>query len=914
MKNTIQIFLILGLMLCATGIEIAAQTCAPAPVGLISWWNADGNALDSRSRKNGTLTGTTFVAGQNGQGIRFAAPRTTDNFSADGSGALDITGNQVTIEAWIKLENNSLHPAQAFTATIGKTTFPNDQTFNLLFEGGALANGTNLPANQWLFEYILTNSAGTRVHNQVTNVIVTADGNYHHFALTYDGADSPTNNVKLYIDGVLQTTNIPGPHFLTGNLKSSPAEPFTISTGISGSPFSADEVSVYNRALSTPEIAAIAGAGTAGKCKPTATTAPSGQVAWFAGDGNAGDIAGTNNGTLQNGATFAVGKVGQSFKLDGTDDFITVPTTNLNFGANDFSVDLWFNQNAFAANGHTLFGKTLGSFPNDQTYLIETIATNNVNINTVRFLVRGTSANENDLQVTIPLSTNNWNHLVAVRQGNTNRLYLNGLQIGQQTAGSNVNTGTGGAAFIGRLPELPARFYNGQIDELSLYNRALTDAEITSVFNAGIAGKLKQNATVDTNSVVSLWQGEGNASDTRGANNGTFAANTFAPGKVGQAFRLDGTDDSVNFGSLPPIQNFSFEAWVNPSSAVDDSLSQELIVGQASFGGQMVVRPGTNGGMRVVVQYRDTLNSFAQLSSGVDIPLNRWSHLNGTYDGATLKLYINGLLNAQSNPVNTTVQTCNTPYFIGGFQSATDCNGVTNPPFQFFNGLIDEAAVYNRALTAAEVRANYEAGNALSTVVGDARITFPAVTSVGTTQQIPLDAALFPAILIGTSTGLAYDIATSSVFTGNPTVCFNLPAFTSAQFTNLRMLHFEGGAWINRTAAANIFPSLCTEPLASLSPFAIVQMAPSAAEVSVGGRVVTAAGRGISKTHVTLSDSNGNIRTVITGTFGYYEFYDVPVGETYTVSVRSKRYQFDDPTRTINVMDELSNVDFTALP
>ena len=118
MKNTIQKLLILSLMLCASSIAIAAQTCAPAPVNLISWWNADNNALDSRSRSNGTLTGTTFVAGQNGQGIRFAAPLNTDNFSADGSGALDLTGNQVTLEAWIKLENNSLQPAQAFTAII----------------------------------------------------------------------------------------------------------------------------------------------------------------------------------------------------------------------------------------------------------------------------------------------------------------------------------------------------------------------------------------------------------------------------------------------------------------------------------------------------------------------------------------------------------------------------------------------------------------------------------------------------------------------------------------------------------------------------------------------------------------------------------------------------------------------------
>lgn len=280
-------------------------------------------------------------------------PLNTDNFSADGAGALDITGNQVTLEACIKLENNSLQPAQAFTATIGKATFPNDQTYNLVFEGGATVVSGNLPANQWIMEYILMDSNGTRTHNQSTNVIVTADGNYHHFALAYDGAGSPTDNVKLYVDGVLQATNIPFGNFFTGNLKSSPAEPFRISTGGSGSPFSADEVSVYNRALSAPEIAAIANAGTAGKCKPTATAAPTGLVAWFAGDGNANDIAGTNNGTLQNGAGFAIGKVGQAFKFNGANAVTVSDHPTLNFGANaDLSIDGWVQAADYAGHSH----------------------------------------------------------------------------------------------------------------------------------------------------------------------------------------------------------------------------------------------------------------------------------------------------------------------------------------------------------------------------------------------------------------------------------------------------------------------------------------------------------------------------------------------------------------------------------
>ena len=66
-------------------------------------------------------------------------------------------------------------------------------------------------------------------------------------------------------------------------------------------------------------------------------------VSWWPGDGNANDIQGANNGTLENGATFASGEVGQAFSLDGVDDEIAIThTAALNFGHNDsFSIDAW---------------------------------------------------------------------------------------------------------------------------------------------------------------------------------------------------------------------------------------------------------------------------------------------------------------------------------------------------------------------------------------------------------------------------------------------------------------------------------------------------------------------------------------------------------------------------------------------
>src|SRR4051812_21186843 len=70
-------------------------------------------------------------------------------------------------------------------------------------------------------------------------------------------------------------------------------------------------------------------------------TPPPGLVAWWAGDGNANDLVGVNNGALQNGTTFAAGRVGQSFAFDGMDDSVSFGNAIGNFGTNNFSIAFW---------------------------------------------------------------------------------------------------------------------------------------------------------------------------------------------------------------------------------------------------------------------------------------------------------------------------------------------------------------------------------------------------------------------------------------------------------------------------------------------------------------------------------------------------------------------------------------------
>ena len=92
--------------------------------------------------------------------------------------------------------------------------------------------------------------------------------------------------------------------------------------------------------------------------------------------------------------------------------------------------------------------------------------------------------------------------------------------------------------------------------------------------------------------------------------------------------------------------------------------------------------------------------------------------------------------------------------------------------------------------------------------------------------------------------------------------------------------------------------------------YQIPALAPTAASVSVGGRVLDNIGRGISKAVVQITDQNGITKSVRTNQFGYYRFDDIEAGEVYTVNARHKRYRFSP--QVVSIQDSLTNLNLTA--
>jgi hypothetical protein len=101
-----------------------------------------------------------------------------------------------------------------------------------------------------------------------------------------------------------------------------------------------------------------------------------------------------------------------------------------------------------------------------------------------------------------------------------------------------------------------------------------------------------------------------------------------------------------------------------------------------------------------------------------------------------------------------------------------------------------------------------------------------------------------------------------------------------------------------------------TLAIVDIGAYEFASLRPTAAGVTVSGRVTDAQGNAIRRARISMTDRQGNTRTALTNPFGYYSFESVTVGETYVFEVFAKGYQFTP--RAVTVVDELTELDFIA--
>jgi hypothetical protein len=202
------------------------------------------------------------------------------------------------------------------------------------------------------------------------------------------------------------------------------------------------------------------------------------------------------------------------------------------------------------------------------------------------------------------------------------------------------------------------------------------------------------NATSDLVAAYNFDEGSGTTVVDRSGhgNNGTISGATWAAGRSGGALRFDGINDLVTIAdaaSLDLTSGMTLMAWVNPTAASGwRTVLLKETTGELAYGlyaSEPAGRPSS---------WVRSGNTSHTAAGTAPVPTNTWTHLAATFDGAMLRIYVNGTPIGTST-VGTSVTTTALPLRIGG-------NLVWA---EWFAGLIDDVRVYNRPLSGSEIQA-----------------------------------------------------------------------------------------------------------------------------------------------------------------------------------------------------------------
>ena len=768
----------------------------------------------------------------------------------------------------------------------------------------------------------------------------------------------------------------------------------------------------------------------------TCAPPPSGLVAWYPGEGNANDISGNNNnGTLQNGAGFAAGYVGQAFSFDGNDDKVVVPhNSTLDPPSGQVTAEAWVNPSVLNNQGSIINKRTSGNVG----YTLEPTAAGTL----LWYVV--TSGGGFTVTSTNTLPLNTWTHVAGTYDGTALRIYINGQPAGSVNATGSV-TATTGNLVIGEN-NVNTSNWTGLIDEPSVYDRALSQTEIQAIVAADRGGKCKAgsspmaititvNTTTDTNDgicntthcslreAINVSNLNAGVKDTvafniPGSGPHTITPTTVLPtvtdpvvidgytqpgaspntnqtGAINAVLmiELNGVSAGSNVNGLRItagnstvrglainrfLQGISLET--NGGNLIEGNFIGTNVSGTVALGNVVGgINPSSNntiGGTTAAARNIISGNSGGILMSGGGNLIQ--GNLIGTDATGTIALgnSVGVLLASTNNTIGGTTVTARNVIsgnrgngiflfnnaennIIQGNFIGTDVSGTVNlgnnergitiergdggaprgnaiggvapgaGNIIAFNGqggvFISGSSVTGNSVLSNSIFSNTNLGIDLDQNGVTPNDTGDADTGANNLQNYPVLSSAMSGASAATVQG---------TFNSMPNMPFRLEFFSNPacdpsgfgegqSFIGTQSVTTDasGNATVNFTsssalAAGQFITSTATDPNGNTSEFSAcrVVLGPTAATVSVGGRITTSSGFGISEARVSITDAKGETRTVLTNQSGYYRFDEAEAGQSYIVSVSRKRYQFMPSTQVVSVNEDLSSVDFTALP
>ncbi|MCB0164434.1 MAG: putative Ig domain-containing protein [Anaerolineae bacterium] len=570
-------------------------------------------------------------------------------------------------------------------------------------------------ATWWLGCEDGSNTAGLFLRDSTSNTLTLEgtkdlnDGQWHHLVATRNAA---TNEHHLYVDGVSEASST---YSFTGTFSNS--SPLNLGYYITNSPDfpfigTLDEVAIYKRVLSSGEITSHynAGSGQAycGQQAPVIISTPVTEVT--VNQPYSYDVNATGNPT----PTYAlVAPIPAGMTINSTTGVISwTPTAvgSVNVTVNASNSKGTATQ-SFVITVAALSAPVITSTPVTQAAVGEAY---NYDVDAV-----GSPTPTYDLAAPVP-------------------------------SGMTINPTTG---VISWTPTA-----SGPVNVTVTASNSEGTATQTFTINVAVS--------VCPADIISYWKlnevgSPTSFADSHGTNTATCTADscpTPSTGIIGGAMSFSG-DDIVNVADSASLDwtnsdSFTLEAWIKTTQVC---AGNEVILGKYAANGATWWLGCEDGSNTAAFSLRDSTNTDLYLSDTKALNDGKWHHLVASRNAGNNvhQLYVDGALKSTVTQALTGNFSNNNPLNLGYF--------LTNSPHYFFNGTLDEVAIYKRALTQAEITEHYNAGSGRA-YCGERP---PKITSTPVT--VALKSALY-----------TYDVNA----TGNPTPTYELPTHPTGMTIN----------------------------------------------------------------------------------------------------------------------------------
>jgi hypothetical protein len=555
--------------------------------------------------------------------------------------------------------------------------------------------GTKLFAN-------LIDTSGTS-HMVMSTAVFTAN-TWYHVALTYDGSTAVlyvngTEVARAAIGAVTLRTALPvnlGRRATAGSLQN------TVFAG------KLDEIAVYSTALTATKIRSHYNTG---RCYKDAVLADNPLGYWRLGE-SAGTTAtdgvagrhGTYTGAPSLGQTGALNlNSNTAVTFNGSSQYVRVPYSSALNPSGAFTLEAW----AKITSGSGTYRTVASSWRSDSRGFGIWAGPSDT-------WEAWVSAGGSSVIAQAPITYGVWTHLALSYDGTTARLYVNGL-LASSVAGAyavnpSVPLGIGAGTYDGSTWQ---QYFPGSLDEVAVYGSALSSARIQAHY---LVGRSYKDTVLDSGPAGYWRLGETSgttAADVLGASPGTYengvllgsAGPLAADGDTAASF--DAVDDDVvgpdafGYAGRAPM---SVDFWLNPSTAGQNAwrpiVDKQSGTSTSRDGWAVWLGPANDAtyGNRIAFdRWLGTTHDF--YSGNVQLPVGSWSHVAVTYDGTTITFYVNGVYDTSGTDTLST-NNATQPLRIASDAAVPDRYG----------GLLDEVALYSRALSPTEVKLHYDSG------------------------------------------------------------------------------------------------------------------------------------------------------------------------------------------------------------